>query len=301
MAASKVVKSPLVNKKIRIVPIEKYATRVINNKSEATWLTGTERTECLPEKYGGGGWVDPLSPAEREFLEGSQGVNQNLSMVINFDDPTEFKKSYWTSKRAKLKFKKTGHNLDSAILTLDLSNPVDYIKYKIALKVPRIANSWAERDTNPEYEFAIKEDASEFIETASIIEKEDKVLEFLFKNKHNKKVLYDLCRLYGTEKFSATVGKDNNTEWLYTTLRGEAKNPRSIEDLSNLVELGQAEIATRILIHDGLEGGYIENLGGSFKIKDGTIIGFTKEEAAEQLAKPEYQELRLRIEDTAKK
>lgn len=75
-------------------------------------------------------------------------------------------KNYWKSKKAKVKLTKTP-------LTLDLSNGMDYIKYKILLSnKSKIATSWSERLESPEYLFAI---VKEHEEIESNVSKADKM------------------------------------------------------------------------------------------------------------------------------
>lgn len=67
---------------------------------------------------------------------------------------------FWTDFRVLLR-------KEDAANTLDLSNPIDYISYKVLLSLTKdyIAPSWADRNKNLEYEFAITRENEELAES----------------------------------------------------------------------------------------------------------------------------------------
>lgn len=86
-----------------------------------------------------------LTNDEKEYLEGKEGLNMDLSVYSN--------KEFWKDRFVTLR---KGINL------LDLSNPIDYIDYKILLaNKDFIAPTWEARNNKLTYWFAIVEDGEE--------------------------------------------------------------------------------------------------------------------------------------------
>jgi len=86
-----------------------------------------------------------LTKEEKDFLEGPNGVNHDLSVYTN--------RNFWNERFVRL---------EKGITLLDLSNPIDYIDYKILLSnKDYVAPSWSDRNNKLTYWFAIVEDGEE--------------------------------------------------------------------------------------------------------------------------------------------
>lgn len=282
------LKSPLMNKKVKITPIQKKANNSIKDPSEATMLTRTSRSIMTPiNQYGV--LVQPLEDWEREYLEKLLKIDLNHLV----DDPYE---NFWASKKAKLEFKKTTRNINSANIILDLSKPYEYILYKIALVNPRVANSWKERYNRGEYDFVIIDGNAQVEEEISFNEKEDHVLETLLENKLNKKYLLDLLRLYGSDKLSRAVNLHTDRDILYNEAKRLARNRKDLFGLYDIMKMNDSDFRHKIIVEDAILFGLIEVRGNEYKLKGGQIIGYHKDEVINYFQKPENQSIKKQIE-----
>lgn len=94
-----------------------------------------------------GSLANVLTDAEKTFLEGTKGVNHDLSVYSN--------RKFWNDRFVRL---------EKGVNILDLSNPIDYIDYKILLaNKDYIAPNWEARNNKLTYWFAIVEDGEEQI------------------------------------------------------------------------------------------------------------------------------------------
>lgn len=279
--------SPLINKTVKLVPIQKAANDSIKDPSEATFLTRTTRTLVVPTNEKGY-LTQPLTDEERKYFENI------LKIDLNHLEPDP-KKNFWASDKAKIKFRKTTSKLESATVTLNLNKPYDYILYKIALCSPRVANSWNERFDRGEYLFVIEDEIDKFAEEMSYTDKEDFVQETLLNKKHHKKYLYDLLRLYGTDKIYRTITIDTDTAVIYNELKKLIRNKKDVLGLYNTMKTDTKVFNTRVFLEDAITFGILIIRGNEYTLKGGQVIGYSKDDALAFFANPENQSVKLQI------
>ena len=279
--------SPLINKKVRLVPIEKPANDSIKDPSEATFLTRTTRSLVTPINDKGY-LVQPLTDKEKAFFE------KVLKIDLNHLEPDP-KKNFWASEKAKIKIRKTTSKLESAATTLDLSKPYDYILYKIALCSPKVANSWKERNDRADYIFVLEDETDKFAEEMSFTDKEDFVQETLLSKKQHKKYLYDLLRLYGTDKIYRTITIDTDTAVIYNELKKLIRNKKDVLGLYNTMKTDTKVFNTRVFLEDAITFGILTIRGNEYTLKGGQVIGYSKDDVLAFFANPENQSVKLQI------
>lgn len=293
-ASKNIERSPLMNKKVILEPINKGVSSVIpGDAAQATMLKGTNRSIILPiDKLGR--LADPLEKWERDFLEKTTGLN----LDIYSED------CFYKTRKAVIKFKRRGQNLDSASIALDLNDPYQYILYKIALKSPEVANKWEDRK-NPLYSYVIRDNDAQLAEDIAYNDKDDAVLEYLLSIKTNKKALFDLLRLYGNnDKLPVRITSDKPVEWLYNELRKISKTVKGIRNLYNIItiiENSPNRMASMVLVEDAVICGALVKLGKKYSKPGGDIIGNDITEACQYLENPENQEDRLYISNKVDK
>lgn len=140
------------------LPNKKVTIKFINRKrgmASGSWVTAdhaisggmlTTATKKIPAPLQKNGSIaNVLTTEEKELLEGPEGLNMNLSVYSN--------KEFWQNRYVILR---KGDNI------LDLSDPIDYIDYKILLGNPSlVAPSWEAKDGKLTYWFAIVEEGEE--------------------------------------------------------------------------------------------------------------------------------------------
>jgi hypothetical protein len=183
-----------------------------------------------------------------------------------------------------------------------LSKPFEFILYKIALINPRVANSWAERyDKGKLCEFVIKDGEVELEEELSYLEKEDIVLSYLLKNKKSKKKLFDLLRLYGSNKNSGLLTYDTSIDKIYNELRKYTRNKQDILKLYNLVSLGAKDVSTKVFLADAVTVGLIEKRGTEYRLMGGDKIGSNELEAISFIEDPKNQSIKIKTQEAIDK
>lgn len=217
-----------------------------------------------------------LTNEEKEHLEQITGLN--LSVYGDF----------WNTFRVSIRKSKTGHELD-------LSNPIDYISYKLlqSLNTTEIAPSWAERNKILSYRFAITEEDEMTV---------------------TKKVDFNIKR----EAFKAYGRIENEADKLITILKLLSNAPVSKntslltlqEKVSEYVDNAPAKFLsvvndeafdTKMLILEGVDKGYIAKTGNRYTTTDGLELCEsgeipTLQNAVRYLDSPANQDVRSLIE-----
>lgn len=279
--------NPLINKVITLRPISKTASRVIQDKSEATWLTGTKKSYNAQEDMNGR-IINPLSQEEQKFFE------KLLKIDLSVDKPYE--SNFWVTKQSRIIAHKTSRDLGSAEVKFNLMQPYDYIKYKIALAHNRIANTLKEAEQNPLFEMVIIDDEAVLAHQLDAMEVEDTVLNYLYTNKNHKKNLLDLLRLYGMLGINLTTP----VEKLYLEGRKLVDNKTACLKLRNLIELNPATIALKVLIQDAISLRFIQVRGNEYSLQGGQVIGHGLTQVEQYFNNPTNQTLKLSLEERVK-
>ena len=286
-------RSPLQpGKKVELIPINKGVTTLIReNSEEASMLHGTSRTICVPIDNKMFRLIDPLEAWEKEFLQEVLGLNLN----IYSKDTNGVYDCFYAKSEAKIKFTKTTKKLESATVKLDLGDPYDYLRYKIALSSPEVAKSWADRK-NPSYNYVVKDIDAEFNEQFSVLNKEDTVIAYLLSITKNRKALFDLLRLYGYNAVKIT--KTHSADFLYNELRNISKTTKGINALYKIISLAEKnprELEMQVFIEDAVSSGALIKRGSQYSLEGGEIIGIDKQAAISFLEDVMNQSVRLRI------
>jgi len=286
------LKNPLLNKKVQIALVKQAPSALYKDESQATLLTGASKDfSCPVDQYGN--LIDPLEDWERDYLEKLLGINLSVHVVNTPDNPHA---NFWTTKKAKVILRKTTRNIESATITLDLSDPFQFILYKIALINPRVAKSWDERyEKGKGYEFVIKDEDAEIVEQLGKIEIEDTVNEYLLKIKKNKKKLFNLLRIYGGSDSKGLVTWDMSLEELYLKAKKLTKNKYNLEKLHKIITLGEKDMEDLTFIADAVSCGMIEKKGIFYYLMGGEKIGASMRDAADFLNKKINQPVKLKI------
>jgi hypothetical protein len=95
---TKKIKSPLINKKVKIALIEQSPNSLHKNSNQATLLTGAAKDFACPINEFGT-LIDPLEDWEREYLENLLGIDLNVHIKNTPENPHA---NFWTTKSAKL-------------------------------------------------------------------------------------------------------------------------------------------------------------------------------------------------------
>jgi len=184
-----------------------------------------------------------LSADEKDFLEYATGLD--LSVYGDF----------WTTFRVSL-------HKDDASNRFDLSNPMDYISYKILSTLKEdIALSWGDRNKNQTYQFAITREDEEMLETKGKRDSKREAFMLYGKVMDNKEKLFGILKLLTNKPIS----KDTKLDWLQHKVEEFVDTmPTSFINVMN-----DKSLYTKMLINSGVDSDVIIKKGNKYTTADG--------------------------------
>lgn len=140
---SEAKKTVLKNEKVTVTPIVRRGNWLPKGHDGEFMFTGAKQRFCVP-RLPNGALIDPLNDDERAYFESTEG-----GLSLKPGDLSVYKKegNYW--EKLEIVLDKNG-------LTLDLSNPMDYIKFAV-LRCNKhvIAPNLSEALNKASYKFAL--------------------------------------------------------------------------------------------------------------------------------------------------
>ena len=268
---------------VRFIPKE---TAMVHNKNHILYggmADNATRSFVVPRLNSTGMYVNVLTNEEKDYLEYAMGLE---------DD------NFWDDSNERGIGRVVLHKQDNY---LDLSNPSDYIKYKILLaNKDKIAPSHQELEDRPKatYEFEI---LSEGDETKSNLSKMDAQMQcyYEFGNvRDNRDTLKTIVELI--EK--RPIAPQTKLDFLQVKIKNYIeKDPRGF-----LKIITDKLLPAKVLIKKGIEKGVISWRNNLYYWKsDGSPLCEMGEEstlsnAAKYLTNPKYQELKFTLEAKVK-
>ena len=217
-----------------------------------------------------------LSDSEKEYLEKSTGIN--LSVYGDF-----WKNFYVTLYK------------DNASNILDLSNPMDYLSYKLLSSLSRydIAPSWKDRNNNLTYQFAISRENEEMLETKTKLDSKREAFVAYGRIMDSQEQLLGVLKLLTNKPLS----KESKLEWLqHETEQFVDKEPTKF---LNVVK--DKSLFTKLLINSAIDAKIIIKKSNKYSTADGLDLCeagevATFDNAVKYLDNPLNQEVRTIVE-----
>jgi hypothetical protein len=273
----------LPNKKVRVRPnLENSGW--IKNPRHAAFFKVEGAYESYPVAMLKSGQLkNPFTDEEKLFLEEHYGYEVNTLSVYKKDSPL---------REINVRLTKDG-------MSLDLSNPDDYIIYKVLLtNSDKIAPSVKERKAKATYKFYI-EDEAEIAEMKSSDANINQIAWMEYgKISENKSKLAAFLKIYSQVFKMPTTKIDKNTD--IKILQGKVSD--IVKDkMQAFVEIvTNPDYETMLLISQAVETGVIVRNGTKYSLAEGDQIGNTFKEAIQYLKAPVNQELILILEEQIK-
>ena len=282
-----VVVSCLQNKKI-IVRFLPKPTGLVNNTKHVLYGGLAEnafREYVVPRLASNGSFVNVLTNDEKTYLEEVMQLEPNALSIHKKEE------NYWKSVKVRLGRQDT---------ILDLSVPVDYIKYKV-LKANSdfIAGSLEELEENPKvtYQFVMISEADENktgLKKLSYSMQAYMLLGQLQDDEYTLKVIVEILE-------GKPVSKNMSAESLLAKINDYiSSDPKQTKTFLTIAE--DKLLPTKVLIRKSVEAGLIAKRGTYYyNLKDNTPLCENNEDptlniAAKYLNLPKHQELKLMLE-----
>ena len=224
---------------------------------------------------------DPLTKAEKEFLEVFMGLEPNALSIYKKE------KNYWWNYQVALR---------KADNYLDLSNPDDYIKYKILLlNTNLIAPSLEALQNYPKatYEYVIIHETDEATANRTRISATMEAYKEYGKIENSPETL----RLI----IETITGRPVSSTTKLISLQDKVDNLIQQNSKFFLKVVQDPMLFTKVLIREAIEAGLIANRGGQLYLRDGDVPLCdegtpTLSVAAEYINEPKNSELKLTLE-----
>lgn len=267
----------LPNKKIYIKPIIKKGRWLSEEHSGNFMYDNTKLTITVPLHAQTGQLVDPLTREEREFFENRSKSGLDFSPgdlnVFKRENKLTGELNFWLNFEYRI-FKNQGVVTPDTVLDiLDLSKPMDYIKYKVCLtnSLPggQVAPSWSERNEQGTYRIVLIDSKEEDEVSATKADKFAEAWKFYLtvQNSHSK--MFELLNVYWLENRKANKPPlDADMDWMKKELS------RIINDnVDSFLSLINSNYEEKLLINNAMKCGAIRMSGSLFLNVDGTPLG----------------------------
>ena len=205
-------------------------------------LSKAVRKFCTPLMRNGS-IANILSNDEKEYLEGVTGLN--LSVYGDF----------WNTFRVAL-------HKEDANNRLDLSNPMDFISYKILQSLKsEISPDWASRNAKQTYQFAICGENEEMLESKGKFDAKKEAFKLYGKIEDDKEKLLNVLKLLTNKPIST----ESKLDWLQTKVEEYVDlNPSQFVSV-----MTDSTLYTKMLINTGIEKGIIIKKSNKYSTIDG--------------------------------
>lgn len=265
----------------------KWATLLAQDIKDSNMFPGAKRGYTVPfqtstnslvqifentTKYKTPFYDDPIT--EQEFFERQLGLEKGAMNPYAKD-------CFWKKDvRSRVVVPKEG-------ITLNLSNPVDYVKYSI-LKANKhlVAPSWKERFKSPEYMFAICDDDSETDSRLDEMEMKLKVIEAFSRVTKDKESMIDFLKVKG-EVVPKIIKESKIKADIFQYSNDNPKQFLRIADDPNF------EI--KVFIADAIRAGSITKLSANEYELNGVIIANSEAELIKWIHDPENSKAKIKI------
>lgn len=267
----------LPKRRVKVIPIKRNNPMALNSKSENNFLYGTAHRRYTLPLRSSGNLVDPFgSDEERAFIE-KELVMEKGSLSVN-----KREKNFW-----KEDFK--GVVLTKEEIVLDLSNPNDYLKYRVLLTNKQfIAPDEDSIKKSPEFQYAIVDLGYEDAQGANKADQlTDAALEFA-SIRNDRESLADALYLLNP---GMRVAPDASLEWI----KGQVSNHMTKDPVKFLRTLRDPQAKTRILLARAIHAKAITIDRGVYRTSD-RIIGINLDAAIAYLNEPVNADIRSLIE-----
>lgn len=277
-------KSFLTEKKVKIVMVPRGGGMIDDPNNVGYYrYNGTKISWCLPKSQSKRTLVPILNAEEREFFE------KALQLDLNFYKKEDnFWGTFYVDIMVDENFKKFG-------LELDLSDPMDNLKWRVWKTFPGMAPSWDERFDRGEYILALVDAEYQEEQKATKANKNLKAYKHLGRLEGSHTKLFDFLTIYALQhpKKAKVPSSEAHIEALITQAENTIQN-----DLNGYLAIAEdPDYDTKLLIHRAmaLEAIQMNWSTKEFYTPEGKRLGTSLDEVVKNIKDPDYQEDYLKI------
>ena len=243
----------LEKRKIKLKPIIKPGGMNPKGHDGEFMYTGTEIIFVLPYNVRKGRLESVLTPEEQKFFE--EALDEDLSIHRKTNN-------FW--HRFSIRIRKDDKLMDNGY-ELDLSDPLDNLRYRLLKIQPLVAPDWESRFRRGEYRFALVDERDEEIRHAEQVDVKKEAYLFLGKIEDSKTKMYDFLRVMGK-----MPPKNSSKESLKKLIDDMISDPKMIHKVLEAAKDEDYEI--KLLINNAVDLGVIEKKRNKYYLPGGDPI-----------------------------
>ena len=273
------------NVEVKVKPIVRGRAFFPKGHDGEFLYSGCTNRLTLPYSYSKRSYVNIFeNDEEREFFE--KALNKAPGALTIYDRNND----YWG--------KEFFVELDKNTYTINLNDPIGMLEYKVLLaNKDKIAPTWAERNLNPGYKWAIVSSEQEDDDHYKLAAKNERAMELFFKIKSSNKKMYDVLRLLGKKPVKNSI---DNTRWLKTQLDTIINQKERIAGSPNIDDFIKAVedpfFSEKVFVFDAMDIGEVILEDGVYRIKETNApIGRSIDQCVEYFADMKNNEDKILI------
>lgn len=287
----------LPNEKVLVKPILRSGRWLPDGHSGSFMYDHTSLKLQVPLDINTGRLKDPLTMAERSFFENEAGLDLEAGAL----NPYKKKDNFWHEFVVTIRKSDSIVTDNTVLMTLDLSNPMDYLSYKVLMlnSTPQggmVAPSWEERLDSGTYRIALQREGQQHIEKIKKADLMKKAYKFLGKIESSSEAMFDFLTVYYLENAKSKRPSENSSRDTYTSQIQDLID----EDLNGVCEIidDTDNYEFKLIVHRGLKIGALEFVaGGNIQTVDGVPVGKSLFQAIQWLKDDKNQDEYLRLKN----
>ena len=265
-------KFTLPNVKVHVKPIVRAGRWLPEGHSGSFMYDHTVLGIQVPIDGNSGRLKNPLTKEEQEFFENDAGLDLEKGDL----NPYKKKDNYWVDFRIALRKSDEIITDKSVLMTLDLSDPMQYLEYKVLMCNTSqagglVAPSWQERKNSGTYKVALVHEGQQNYEKVKRADLMKKAYKYLAKIDASEEEMFDFLTIYYLENGkSKRPSEDSTKSFYYSELQDIIDN-----DLDGFVSIvdDAKDYDYKLLVHRGLKIGALVMQGANLETVDGIPVG----------------------------
>jgi hypothetical protein len=240
---------------------------------------------------------NPLTKEEQTFFENEAGLDLQQGDL----NPFKKKDNFWQDLRVFVRKSDAIVTDKTILLTLDLSNPMDYLHYKVLMINTQpdggiVAPDWDNRFSSGTYRIALVHEGEQHHEKARKADKMQKVYKYLSKIDGSKDSMYDFLTIYYLETAkSKRPSEDSDSEFYRSEIQDLIDT-----DLDSVIKIidDADNYDFKLMIHRGLKLNILKmNHGNKIETADGIPMGNGLTQTIQWLKDDRHQDELLRLQN----
>lgn len=288
----------LPNKKVMVKPILRKG-KWLKEGHVGNFLYDDARiTIVVPLNEKTGALINPLTSAEQSFFE-----NKSLS-GLDFEpgdlSAHKQKDNFWERTEVKLEKPESVVSESSTLMTLDLSNPIEYLYYKILLANSGsggiVSPSYDEKFSRASYRIMIVEKDHEAEKKANKGEKLGKVYAYFNSINNSVDKMYEFLSIYYLlDQAYSKPSKNASKSWYKSAIQDLIESPKGLSLMLDIID-NEDEYSHRVFVLRAIDSGDITYNENGYELVDGTPIGGSLVEAVKFFKDAKNSEIKMKIQ-----